>query len=451
MVGLLNLASLDESAGEGYHRATNGEATRAHGCKMMHLKGTVRHKQNLAKCKRFLRSNDALGRKIFRYEWKHWKRIMQVGHRYRWRSVQKKRKLVLKRVYREDVLGDDDWSAMTSRLEPDRPVVAQKPTPTEALYNEWLVATLRPNSYYSCELREERPTPEGGVEQHVVTRVFQVIDVIHSHGRPELMHTAASADDVVLAAPVALSVQHYDVYGGPAVADDGTMLVYPEGDLEWVQPARLAPIAVMLKEMLTWPNARPSTDVEQVIVLSGQTRAVPVWPLEDERCPVLTLAQALEAAGWTGQQQLVRHVDAGARVYDSRNSTRMRWYFRLLHHGLDRCLPLAGGTVPSQEPMAFYRLLIEGVPCRPGLPATTYQAALNDRRRRHGQELVPLPPHEQPPPIAAPPGDATTITLPGEDEGEDQCGRRRGGGGQGPLRGGAGRGLRGRARRGRPI
>jgi hypothetical protein len=46
-VRLINWSSLDESAGEGYHRYTNIEATRARGSKMIHLKGESRHRQNL--------------------------------------------------------------------------------------------------------------------------------------------------------------------------------------------------------------------------------------------------------------------------------------------------------------------------------------------------------------------------------------------------------------------
>ena len=51
---LMDEASLDEGAGEGYHRSTNGEATRAHGSRMMHLKGNTRHKQCLRKCRAFI-------------------------------------------------------------------------------------------------------------------------------------------------------------------------------------------------------------------------------------------------------------------------------------------------------------------------------------------------------------------------------------------------------------
>jgi hypothetical protein len=42
-VDLINATSLDESAGEGYHRASNHEHTRAPGAKMLHLKNTTRH------------------------------------------------------------------------------------------------------------------------------------------------------------------------------------------------------------------------------------------------------------------------------------------------------------------------------------------------------------------------------------------------------------------------
>ena len=76
-VNLINWPSLDESAGEGYHRATNAEKTRARNASMMHLKGTARHKQHLRRCIGFARTHGQRGENVFRYEWRRWKRIVK--------------------------------------------------------------------------------------------------------------------------------------------------------------------------------------------------------------------------------------------------------------------------------------------------------------------------------------------------------------------------------------
>ena len=74
------------------------------------------------------------------------------------------------------------------------------------------LATLQPNTSYSVDYQAERMKDDGASESYVATSIFHVIDVVHSHGRPDLMHTVGAADDVVLAAPVAMSVQIYDTW-----------------------------------------------------------------------------------------------------------------------------------------------------------------------------------------------------------------------------------------------
>jgi len=321
------------------------------------------------------------------------------------------------------------------------PVEPTKVPPVEQLHNEWLVATLRPNTTFSVPVAQERPTTAGGVERYQGIRSFHVIDVVHGLHRPKLVHTVSSAADPVVACPIAVNVLHYDVWDGSGPAPQGTLSVYAEGDPEWVQPLRLAPIDTLMRHMSKWAIVQPS-DTAGVLLLSGETRAVPIFPLTDERCPVLALAQGLNDLGWTSERRLFRHTLQDEKVYDSRNSLRMRWYFRMLHHGLGRVLPLAGGTVPSQEPMAFYRLLIDGIACTPGQKATIYQAILNTRKRKRGEEPVPLPDHEaepEPPPIMCG-GDAMALPLEGEEQLLLDQKRRRRGGGQGPIREGQGHG-----------
>jgi len=149
-VKTINLASLDEGAGEGLHRSTNHEKTRAPGCKMVHLKGTARHKQDLAVCKSFLARWGDRGKDVFRYDWHHWKRIVQTKRRLRWRNKQARPKAVIKQVHREDYWGDDDWSAMASCLPAAEAPHTVKETPVEALRREWLVTKLEPNAVFSC-------------------------------------------------------------------------------------------------------------------------------------------------------------------------------------------------------------------------------------------------------------------------------------------------------------
>ena len=100
-IELLALTSLDESAGEGFHRATNAERTRAPSSRMVHLKGTTRHRYNLSYCKRFLKRYGEKGKRVFRFEWCKWKRIVQTNTRSFLSNRKMSSKKVVGTVYQE--------------------------------------------------------------------------------------------------------------------------------------------------------------------------------------------------------------------------------------------------------------------------------------------------------------------------------------------------------------
>ena len=80
---MLNTAPLDESAGEGYHRGSNCTRIRCAGAKSVYIKQSMRFKQNLAQMKVLQRKYKARGRKVIRFEWKNYKRVLQVDARFR--------------------------------------------------------------------------------------------------------------------------------------------------------------------------------------------------------------------------------------------------------------------------------------------------------------------------------------------------------------------------------
>ena len=157
--------------------------------------------------------------------------------------------------------------------------------------------------------------------------------------------------------------------------------VFPDSDPEWVQPSRLANWDALSKACRVWPTFVPMEDRPHVLVLSNSDRAGPIWPIEDDRCPALTLGIELTSRGWVPEHRLVEHRNVEDRAYDSRRCTRMRWYYRVLLTDLARCLELAGGRVPPQEPMNFYRCLLAGIAAAPGLSAVMYTSLFNIANR----------------------------------------------------------------------
>jgi len=154
--------------------------------------------------------------------------------------------------------------------------------------------------------------------------------------------------------------------------------------------------------------------------------------LTDERCPVLSIVKALKERGWSGENRLVVHADATLRIYDGREALRMRYYYTLLLFALGYALPLSNGRIPSQEPAAYYRLLIKKIAVDPGMGNPYYVNLLNRNRVARGKG--PLPLEDLPEPLPLPGPDEDAIISAGPDEPPDPK-RRRGGGG-GPIRGG---------------
>jgi len=284
-------------------------------------------------------------------------------------------------------------------LEDDADALGHNTSPAENLQNEYLGATLENNVVSSCKHQAERINADGASEAYEHVASFKVIETVNSRHRPDLMKTAFSHQDVVLSSPLAVNVQWYTPWQVEGVdVAVGSMHVHVESDPEWVQPARLGPWEALRDKLSRWSCEHALEGHPEVLVLSGEQRALPITPVEDEHCPVLVLADQLLQQGWTMEKHLITHVNPDAHIFDGRNSTRMRWYFRALHHGLARCLPLTAGSMPSQEPMAYYRCLIENIAVSPGRPAKEYQAILNRSRGKRGAEPVPLPPWEEPPP-----------------------------------------------------
>ena len=107
-IRILRLAPLDESAGDGYHRATHYVKGRAPASTTQSVKIGVRLKENISLCRGLIRKHGRLGQNVFTYEWLNFKRILQTSHKRRFQPVRMRPKAVFDRVYREDAMARVD-------------------------------------------------------------------------------------------------------------------------------------------------------------------------------------------------------------------------------------------------------------------------------------------------------------------------------------------------------
>jgi len=394
--------TLDESAGEGFHRSISHENCRCHNATTVHLKRSVCYKNMLADIRQFMRVYGERGKSVIAFEWKHYTRLLRISGK-RWRGVKMPASEFMSILYRENERANEDWSRIIQALPNVRPVVPEKATDRETLEREWLVATLRANQYYTLNRSVEEPTPDGGTQEVATEEVFQVLSLQHAKNRPHLVHTVQSADDPVLISGVSLGVVICRHWVAPNIdLPNGARLVFPEGPVEWVAPARIANFSFWFSTLTLWKRCCARSDAPGCLMLTEAEDALPRYPLTDERCPVLTIIKAMQAKGWLPIQGHVLHKDLSV-TYDGREAVRMRWYYTLLLFALRSSLPLASGEIPSQEPGSFYRLLLKGIATQAGLGDKHYMAILNKNRASRGKEPLPLDMEELCGPIPLPP------------------------------------------------
>ena len=436
-VHALQNCSLDESCGEGYHRDTTREKQRAAGASLTHLKRHTRVKGVIRMLKSFHRQHGVAGRRVIGYEMEHYKRILQHDPKRRWRGRQMRTSAFMKRLYREDEMGDVDWTSIAQRLPVDRPVPTTEANTRAQLEKEYLAAVLEPLKYYSVEHTVSRTNDDGvavPVQEH--TR-FQVLGAQHGTSRLKTMHTVQSKDDITKSGSLALHIVRFDRWQDPDAPDDPRLIVYPDGADEWVCPTTLADFDSFQNRLTYYRSATNAADHPRCIVLADPKEAQPRYALTDARYPTLALAWYLRHHGWDPAPRHCEHnalLPEGARgEFDSREAVRMKFYYMVLTQ-LQRCLPLSGYRVPSQQPIAFYRLLLNGAETMPDLGNKHYVLEYNRRlkpgpARKH--QLEPLPPPE-PKPIEA--GDFFVVPVGAPEP------KRRASSGVGPRGRGGGRG-----------
>lgn len=148
-------SSLDESAGEGYHRNTNLVRLHCPSAKSPYIKQRVRLKENIRICKNFLKKHQAKGRAVIRFEWAHYKRILQNCARKRWKPVLMSNRKFFLRVYHMDELSLVDWSPYVLKSGLVQLPDPSKETWADEMAREYLSAVFKPLTYYSyCETQD---------------------------------------------------------------------------------------------------------------------------------------------------------------------------------------------------------------------------------------------------------------------------------------------------------
>jgi len=115
---------------------------------------------------------------------------------------------------------------------------------------------------------------------------------------------------------------------------------------------------------------------------------------------------ALKARGWNPTHGKVVHclADKDKRDFDGRLACRNKWYFQVCL-GVESALTLAS-SIPSQQLVKFYQLLLAGVAVEPNLTDKDYAAIMDANKGKRKLLLAiadadgPEPPPDPRPPLA---------------------------------------------------
>jgi len=406
------------------------------------MKQTVWVKAVIKTCRGFMTKHGQVGKDIVRFEWRNYARILQTQKRYRFRVKRIKFQALLRRVYREDDKAKENWSSILTRVPLERPVHVDSGDSSTQLETEYFASVITPHSNFAVDHTVGRPQEDGSEKRETQRDYFTVINVAHARRRPHLVHTVAAADETEHNAPFAMEVQLMERWYLPEGGGlDEVIRVFPQDDPEWVLPCRIAPFDSFVRFLLRFDNSEPDDESPAILTWTGCRRALPPVPLTDPRCPTLALIGALKQQGWEKSEGTVVHTallpTGGHAPYDGRLAVKHKFYYQVLLQ-LSKTLPLAGGTVPSQQPQAFYKLLLRGERAVPYLGNKHYVVKWNQGKDIHKKELLPITDQPEGEPIQDGDnfyGDSVDIVLPKKKPRSHVRGSG-GGGGRGGHRGG---------------
>ena len=265
-----------------------------------------------------------------------------------------------------------------------RPVAVSDQENGEAARNEYLRHVFSVGGTYAVNTSKDTVDPEGNRQQAQETQHFQLVQVAGTKNRPQLIPTVSSADEVFLTSSLAFEVQRLSVREHPdddGEVPDNAIDVYADGDPEWTVPHHIGTFKEMISGARRWMTVAKSSLRGCMILCDPEPVKITLNVLDD-RCPVLSVIAHLKSQGWERVLKKCVHTSQAITQFDCQACVKCKPYFQCLVV-LSKTLPLTS-AIPSRECVSFYRLLLRGIQCEPGLPAANYQVILNTDRRARG-------------------------------------------------------------------
>ena len=287
---------------------------------------------------------------------------------------------VFERLYRMDEKAEEDWSLVASTIPAPGQGRSPDPPPPDAggaesgpLRVEYLLDVLQRQQWYSVQVPVERQGEDGVMVRRKEPQHFQLLNITSSRSRPRLMPTIESWSDPALRRQLALNIQETSTL---PLADgegdgDGSVIIYPDAAPRWIGYEDLAPWHAVFSTLTRFTATRGIPNRAGCLLLSGPEIVRTIHPLTDLKCPCLCILTELYRRGWQPKRRTAVHDSPAITEMDGRDAVKMKAYYIVILE-LDRCLPLTS-SIPSNQPILYYRLLLAGREVEPGLGKDEYR------------------------------------------------------------------------------
>jgi hypothetical protein len=375
-VQAINTAALDESAGEGYHRSTNLAKKHGAASSIESIKQSTRTRENVKLAKTFAKKYKHAGRRVLRYEWKNFRRILQRTKAKRWTPVRMSIRKFYKRVYRMDAMAKENWGPFITQPGCIPEAIVAKETWAEELGREYLGTTLKPFRYYSFPETREVMADGGVLVQQKTTRFIQITKINKGASRTHTIPSILSRRNSEKA-KFAIHVQPLTLWREGE--GDGISHVFVDSEPFWCEPSALASFTTLQKQLQVSTLVLPSEAYPECQALSCFEAAKPTTALMDKDHPTVLVLAALKQLGWKQHPNgSCTHNSSNAmvRLCDSRGGPSHKPYYQCLLN-VKKSLELCSG-LPSNSRQSFYRCILAGKRAEASWSDRECRAALND-------------------------------------------------------------------------
>ena len=290
------------------------------------------------------------------------------------------------RIYRMDEMACFDWTQLCGSLRcPGQgpPPKASVPVETKAqrqssrMRIEYLQAVTELKRWYQITVPVAEMDADGMPIERQEKWFFQLLNVAFGRTRPKLMPTIESHSMPVNIEKLAFCIQEASVRREEHPGGNVHVVIYADADPRWVKWSDLAPWERLYRSLTHYGSVEGAPDADDAgcLVLRNPEPVRCTLPLTDDKCPTLCILIELRRRGWRSTVARVVHTGVEVGEYDSPEPGKMKLYFIALLD-IERVMPIGAPRIPSDQPLSYYRLLLNGQSVLPALGDKHHQSVL---------------------------------------------------------------------------